>query len=471
MHDLDDLKSKRVYFIIITIIVIIILLSNLGQNFKTDNFSFSNTVTNYSNMYNYFASSKTYEEYITKSSGYIERFLKSQGLKPLNKVYKENYTLLMPSIQHSSTLEVISKYGKTVKKYEYGVDFFEDFRGIISPGVFISTPQIIEVNSIDLNKIKYKSSIALTDIYKNKNTYEIYQTDNIFKSIGISAVISPVYGDLISSSNLYNGTYFSNKDGLTKVIVTQKVYDELKYLISKGYEIKLKSGGEIKETNLVNIYGIIEGKNKLYNPIVIAVFFDGDYKLSSNQTNINTFLPTSIIIEAIRAIRFQTLIKPDRTIVFAFLSGYNQNKYGLKVLQDNIQTSDLLVLEDIGMSSQAIVNFSKDTKDLVSTIEYYLKRNQINILSKNIDFNGYNKYTNIAALSQEQKLNSQYISKWGKFLLDVIGNTSYNLDFLTGNFYRLRLFKNFIREHSSILSLLTLIFLIYVIFKRNKRLT
>ncbi|MCX7950739.1 MAG: hypothetical protein N2594_02170 [Clostridiales bacterium] len=471
MNDLDDLKTKKGYFVIITIIVIIILLSNLGQNFKTDNFSFSNTITNYSNMYSYYTTSKTYEEYISKSSSYIERFLKGQGLKPLNNSFKQKYTLLMPSIQHQSTLEVISKYGKTVKKFKYGVDFIEDFRGKVIPGIFISTPQIIEVNSIDLNKIKYKSSIALTDIYRSKNLYEIYQTDNILKNIGISAVISPVTGDLVTNSNLYNGTYFSDKEGLTKLIVTQKVYDELKYLISKGYEVKLKSGGEIKETNLINIYGVIEGKNKLYNPIVIAVFYDGDYKLNGSQSSISTFLPTSIMIEAIRAIRFQTLIKPDRTIIFAFLSGYNQNKYGLSILQNNLQTSDLIVLEDVGMSSQAIVNFSKDTKDLASTIEYYLKRNQINILSKNIDFNGYNKYTNIAALSQEQKLNSLYISKWGKFLLDVIGNTSYNLDFLTGNFYRLRLFKNFIREHSSLLSLITLVFLIYVIFKRNKRLT
>ncbi|CDF57779.1 aminopeptidase [Thermobrachium celere] len=469
---MDDLKGKKIYFIFITILVIIILLSNLGQNFKTDGFSTTYALANYNAILSRHTKSKNYEEYLKSSTSYIQNFLKVNGLKQIENAYIHNYSILIPNKKHSSTLEVISKYGKVVKKYEYIDDYFEDYRGIISPGIYNSVPQIIDTE--DLDKVKYRSSIALTDIYKDKSLYEIFNIDLKLKKIGISAVISPSpTNDLVSNSNLFNGTYYQAGEGLTKLIVSQRVFDELKYLASKGYEFKIKSGAEIKEGNLYNVYGMIEGKNKLYNPIIFAVFYDGEYKFDTNSNNISAgnFLPTSIMLEVIRAIQFQKLIKPDRTIVFAFLSGYNQNKYGLRILQNNFDDYDLILFEDIGSSNTSIINYSKHQKDLTSTAEYYLKKNQISILSKNIDLSSTNKYTNIAALSYKSQISTQYMLKWGKFMLDLVGNTCYNLDFLTGNFYKLRLFKNLIREYSAILSLCTLFLLIYTIFKRPKPLT
>lgn len=469
---MDDLRGKRVYFLLITILVLIILLSNLGQNFKTDGFSTSFSLTNYNALYSRYKNSKSYEEYIKGSSSYIEKFLKSNGLKPFEKSYVHRYNTLIPNKKHQSTLEVISKYGKVVKKYEYVTEYFEDYRGTISPGTYMDVPQIIETEN--LNNIKYKSSIALTDIYKEKNLYDIFNIDIKLKKIGISAVISPVKeGDLISPSNLYNGTYYNYKDGLTKLLVSQTVYDELKYLTSKGYEVRVKSGAEIKETTLQNIYGVIEGKNKLYNPIILAVFYDGEYKIDDKiyNSNIDNFISSSIMLEVIRAVQYQKLIKPDRTIIFAFLSGYNQNKIGLNMLQGSFENYDLVLLEGIGNSLNSLINYSKNQRDLTATAEYYLKKNQINILSKNIDLNSVNKYTNITTISNQSQINTLFVTKWGKFVLDLIGNSCYNLDFLTGNFYKLRLFKNLIREYSAILSLITLILLIYTIFKRQKPLT
>ncbi|WDC84136.1 hypothetical protein PL321_18030 [Caloramator sp. mosi_1] len=145
------------------------------------------------------------------------------------------------------------------------------------------------------------------------------------------------------------------------MLVSQSVYDELKYLTSKGYEIKIKSGAEIKETTLQNVYGIIEGKNKLYKPIIFAVFFDDEYKIDNNINNkeVNNLISSGIMLEAVRAIQYQKLIKPDRTIIFAFLSGYHQNKIGLNMLQDYFEEYDLVLLENIGNSLNSVINYSK----------------------------------------------------------------------------------------------------------------
>ncbi|WDC84135.1 hypothetical protein PL321_18025 [Caloramator sp. mosi_1] len=94
---MDDLRGKRVYFLLITLLVVIILLSNLGQNFKTDGFSTSFSLSNYNALYSRYNNSKNYEEYIKTSSAYIEKFLKSNGLKPVENSYIHNYNTLMPN--------------------------------------------------------------------------------------------------------------------------------------------------------------------------------------------------------------------------------------------------------------------------------------------------------------------------------------------------------------------------------------
>lgn len=468
--NMQDLKGKILPLTVLIFLVFIVLISNLGQDFKDDIFSYNNALNTSNSITRYWNNSKEYQEYINSSSNYIAGILGRNNLKPLfNDSYIQEWTTNLPSLHGKSTLEILSSYGRVIKKYTYGKDFFEDFKGIIQPGETWGKSGILETMDYKIQKLP---KILLFGGYKNKNLQEIKEIDANLLSLGVSYVISPAQStNLKYNSGLLQDSFDKSDTGLSKLIVTPQIFEELKKFSSRGYSMRIKSSGLIEQTQLKNICGTLPGKNKAYKPLVIAAFYDGIYKtedIDSKEFERYSITP-SVVLDCIRAIKLQRSLKPDRTLIFAFLSGYNQNKDGLKIFLGNNTIADYMILDGLGTGDKNMLVFNRSSKYFASTIENTLKKNDLEVLSKSVSTDKSNNivFINTVNLDINQVPIYSSVNKSGKFLLSMIGEECYGLDFLSGNIREFRMIKGFIKEHTLIISSLTFVFLLITIFKKS----
>jgi hypothetical protein len=467
MIEMQELKGKLFHLILIAFLVIIILFSNLGQNFKTDIFSYSNTLS-YSNTFtDLWNKHNDSQDYIASSSDYLVTFLKNNNIKPLlNSNYVEEFPISIPNFKYPSSLEIISRYGRIIKKFQYGVDFTEDFKGYVTSGVIKGKANYID----NINSNEEVTDVILYDGYSNKNDNEITTIDSKIIESGISGVISPAYSyDLSYESGSYSNNLKQTDKGLVKFIVTPSTFSELKKFANRGYIIRLKSGAEIKPTKYRNIYGILNGKKNLYKPLILVSFYDGIYKTpnQSKEEFQKYIMNTSVMLESIRGINSQRISEPDRPIIVAFLSGYSYDKEGLNTLFNKNLNGDIVILDGLGLGDRKILSYSKIAKPLSNTIEHFIKQNDFEIISKNLDLQSDKSFVYILSNSFENPvlLDFQRLYNSYKFLLSFIGDECYNLDFLSGNIREIRTFKRFVRANSAVLSLIAILLLIFTVFR------
>lgn len=471
---MQDLKGKILPLSIVIFLVFIILISNLGQYFKDDIFSYYNTISTSNSLIKYWNESNEYQDYINSSSAYLSEVLKKNGLKPLNSTsYIQERSTNLPTFNGNSTLEILSNYGKIIKKYEYGTDFFEDFKGLIKAGETYGKSVYLE--SMDSKPPKLKNIILFSG-YKNSDLQEISSIDSELLTQGVTAVISPSSSSYLKyESGLFEGSFKRSNRGLAKLIVTPLIFEELKEFSSKGYSIKIKSAGLIETSQLKNVYGVFPGNNKAYKPLIIAAFYDGMYKTSDNNSKEfeRYSITPSIIADSIRAINLQRSLTPDRTIIYAFLSGYNQNKEGLNELLQMDVIADYIVFDGLGNGNKNMLVFNRSSKYFASTIENTLNKNNLEVLSKSMNSDSSNNHVYINTINIEINSTPSYsiVNDSGNFLLSIIGEECYGLDFLSGNIRELRMLKGFIKDKTLIISSLTFIFLLLIIFKKPSRKT
>lgn len=466
---MQELKGKILTLSIVILLVIIILISNLGQYFKDDIFSYHNTISTSNALTKYWAESNEYQDYINSASNYLSDIQRRNGLKPMNaSSYIEEWDAELPTFHGNSKLEVLSSYGRIIKRYEYEKDFFEDFKGFIKPGETLGKP--LYLDNLNSKPIKLQKIILLNE-YKNKTSQEISSIDSELINLGVSAIISPSSSNYIKyESGFYESSFEKSNTGLSKLIVTPVIFEELKEYASMGYSIRIKSSGLIETTKLKNVYGTLPGKNKAYKPLIIATFYDGLYKTTNANSNefLKYSITPSIIADSIRAIKLQRSIKPDRTIIYAFLSGYSQNKEGLAKLLDKDITGDYIVFDGLGNSDKNILDFNRKSRSFALTIENTLKKNKLDVLSKsmNSEITSNHVYINTIDIEITSAPSYSIVQNSGKFLLSIIGEECYGLDFLSGNIREFRMFKRFVKDKTLIISSLTFIFLLVIIFKR-----
>ncbi|SEG05216.1 hypothetical protein SAMN05660865_01631 [Caloramator fervidus] len=456
---MDQFEGKFLNIVLAGILTFLILISNIGQNFKNDLYSVYNFKTHYNFFYNSWKQSKNHLDYINKASYYLEKKLEYK-LKPLNNSYIHCWYRNFPIQEFQSNMEIVSKGGTIIKRYIYGKDFFEDFKGYYVGGKIINEFQYVDKFNQDITK-----EIILTDLYNYKNIEEL---DNIFLSKNVKCVISPAFSeDLVFSSGLYDSNISINDKGLIKIIINPHIFNELKKYAKKGYKIKIFAGNFIKKSQFKDIYAVLPGKNKLLKPLIIVSYYDYYFKLPNVSYQNNEFLTTpSLVLEAINAIKAQRAKIPDRTIIFAFLSGHLLND-NLNNVYNNLPNGNVLILDNLGTSEDISISYTEKENSFANNIIKMLKLNSFYITNKNIISDSNFQYV---LISSENGGDFENILKSGKFLLSLIQDECYNLGILTGNFRILRNIKKYLNKYSIPFSIITLFYLIYVVFspKNNK---
>lgn len=474
---MKESKFKIILFFLVSLIVISILISNIGQNFKGNISSYDFTAKYMNNLKKISSKSKAYQQYINFSASYISKFMRTNNFDSYSDdKYMDEWKVNIPSIQYPSSLEVI-KNNRVLKRYQYGTDFFEDFRGNITTGIVKSKADYAENLSSIHNVLK---EILLYDGYKDNTTPgAITYTDDKLRSLGASGIISPCYNQDFINTSGYNDKYpyeSKNSNGIAKLITTTTVFDELKDFSEKGYSIKIKSGGAIKPFVYKNIYGIIKGAKPKYKPLVISTFYDGVINSNNNKFSIskNYQLTSSILMDCMRVVNKQRLRKPDRTIIFAFLSGYNKDEEGLSHFIRKNQDSNVLILNGLGLSDNYNILYSKNENNLSINASNLMKTNNFNIIYRKIDQTmNYNTLllsaSNIENMNEISVPNYYRVYSSSKFILSLIEDECYNVNLLTGNIRHFKLFEKFVRNHSALLSIIAIILLVLALFVPTKK--
>jgi hypothetical protein len=126
-------------------------------------------------------------------------------------------------------------------------------------------------------------------------------------------------------------------------------------------------------------------------------------------------------------------------------------------------------MDGLGTGTKNMLSYNKSSKNFSTSIENLLKKNDLEILSKSINMDTSPIMVNVTTINFDRnaRQNFQTIQSSGKFLLSLVGDECYNLDFLSGNIRELRMIKRFVRDYTPLISFITFILLILVIFKRT----
>ncbi|MEF9934543.1 MAG: hypothetical protein RR539_06175 [Clostridium sp.] len=465
-------KLKRIVFTsIAALISLLLLFCNLGYNFKSDIFSYREITNHYDYMKAAYTESTSAEKYNNKVSSYISTKLKEYSISPIltegSDPFLHTYTVNLPFENAKSYIELVSKYDNVIREYKLGEDFSVDVSGLYSQKYAYGNA--VSSNSIEFQD--YIPNILLLDNYKSLNTYSNNEIDSKLRALGVNALIYKESKDKISSNRIfYDQNYITTNNGIAKFAVNEDSYNEIKDFVSKGYKLRVKSGVKIKEQSISNIYGKIEGSNPLSKPLIITCFYDSEFPSKYNDKSYGEFeqsiVTSSMLLECFRVIKQQENITPDRTIIFAFLSGKNSNKTGLTELQNLNIDGDYAVLDNFGNSTKFNVSINESFKNFSNTINYFMNKNNFKVVSTSVD--GYIKrnfafITGTNNYSYKLDFSNSYNSC--KLILSIIGDECFNLDALSTNSREIRTLKRFIKDYTIPISMVTLIFITFIVFR------
>ncbi|MEF9950950.1 MAG: hypothetical protein RR840_00800 [Clostridium sp.] len=465
-------KFKRIVFTSIAALVSLILLfCNLGYNFKSDVFSYREIINHSDYFKTIYSESSTAEKYNDKVSSYISKKLKDYSISPLltegSDPFLHNYSVNLPYESSKSYIQIVSKYDNVIREYSLGDDFAIDVSGLYSQK-FATGDAFIGDN------IEFKDnvpSIILINNYQSLYNYNKDELDSKLKALGVNALIYKESKEKINSNRIfYDQNYVSSNNGIAKFALSEDAFNEIEDFLSKGYKLKVKSGVKIKEQNLTNIYGKIEGSNPSSKPLVIACFYDSDIPSKYNDKTDGEFQQSistsSMLLECFRVIKQQETVTPDRTIIFAFLSGKNINKKGLEVLRSLNIDGEFAILDNLGNSTKFNISVQENFKNFSNTVNYFMNKNNFKVVSTSVDGYLYKDTAYITGINNySYKLDFSNAYNSCKVILSIIGDECFNLDVLSTNSREIRTLKRYIKDYTIPISVITLIFITFIVFK------
>ncbi|MCX7904298.1 MAG: M28 family metallopeptidase [Caloramator sp.] len=194
---------------------------------------------------------------------FVAEKFKRANLTPIgdNKTYFQSFFAYVPFINGKASFKVFDN-NKLIKEYIYGTDYKEVIYGLSVGG---------EVKGKIYSDESKKGNIFI-DIDRPFESNSTYDFDKELLSKGIKAII------YISDNRMdFKSTYkFQNeyKDGLVKVILDNKYFDEIIKFQRKGYTFEIKSPLEFKKVKTKNVVAMKRALKKEGYPLIFTAHID-----------------------------------------------------------------------------------------------------------------------------------------------------------------------------------------------------
>lgn len=191
-----------------------------------------------------------------------EKF-KRANLIPIgdNKTYFQSFYAFVPFINGKASFKVYDS-NKLIKEYVYGTDYKEVIYGLSIGG---------EVKGKIYSDDSKRGNIfiAIDRPFESNSTYDF---DKELLSKGIKAII------YISDNRMdFKSTYkFQNeyKEGLVKIVLDNKYFDEILKFQKKGYTFEIKSPLEFKKVKTKNVVAMKRALKKEGYPVIFTAHID-----------------------------------------------------------------------------------------------------------------------------------------------------------------------------------------------------
>ncbi|MBE6050407.1 MAG: Zn-dependent exopeptidase M28 [Clostridium sp.] len=278
----------------------------------------------------------------------ISNLFKKYNLKPLDKDYKENFNALIPIKNNKTPSLEIMNNSCLIKNFCLGKDFKDDF-------------------------LNFKtSSIEFT----NKDRIDIYSNGfSIFKD-GIE------YLFCINSNNSFSfrSSFFANSHYGFVIQITTFTFNEILNSLRSGYTLKVQMPYEIKEKELNNVVGKINGFSSKLPPLILTAHFDhiGSDSLNTIYNGaLDNASGISFLLELART--FSSLKFPQRDIIFVALNGEEMGLLGSNAFaskyKEKLHGATVINFDMIGVDNIPITFIGgKDTQSNSSTLLNNLER-------------------------------------------------------------------------------------------------
>lgn len=309
------------------------------------------------------------------ASEYIAKYFKEIGLKGVShkESYFQEFYAVVPIIEGDSYFKVFNN-NELVKEYRHGVDFKEIHYGLSSPGTVKG--KIAMANNPTGKILLCKDSIF--------ETPELYKYDETLISKGIRAVIAPLpTGKSMGFKDVYRLQDEPNpsSNALVKILVSPGIIPELIHYSKENYSFEIKSSLINKRVKLINVIGVIEGRNKNLPPIILSAHFDHvgcDSNKNIYPGALDNASGTAFIMECARVLC--SMEKPRRTIIFAAFNGNEIGLIGSKAFLKspplNIKDAECINFDMIGSKkniplsiaySLGKIDFAKEIENIAKT--------------------------------------------------------------------------------------------------------
>lgn len=195
-------------------------------------------------------------EYVNK------KFLEAK-LLPLgdDKSFYQYFTAYVPSVEGDISFKVFDGE-KLIKEYAYGIDYKEIYTGASVGGLVKGKLYSDEIN-------KGEIYVGIDYPYETMSTYE-FDKELVEKGVKAALYFSERAMNFKSTYKIQN----EYKEGLIKLMVDSRLYDEIKDFSDKGYIFEIKSPVKIKRVKTKNIVGIKKAASSEKPPIIFSAHID-----------------------------------------------------------------------------------------------------------------------------------------------------------------------------------------------------
>jgi hypothetical protein len=315
-----------------------------------------------------------------QTTSYIQTQFELLGIKPFNDNYIHSFKTKYPKkIDGKPYLRILSPQGKVVKEYTYGVGFKEDM-------------------------INFKDNKATI----NQKSYTNF-SDKGFIARGNNGTLLFFVPE---NNNLnFRSSFMYNSNVSMCIFLKDTTYDEIKKNFLIGYSIDCFIPYEVADTELYNVIGVIEGKDKTKSPLVIGAHFDHigtDLNGTVYGGALDNASGVGFILELAKYLK--SLPKPNQDIIIIAFDGEEYGCLGSKTFveqnKDMLSSSKVFNFDMIGGSSDIplyIMGNEGDNKSypFMSLIDNICTKNKVSheLLFSNCSDHEFFRFNKIDALT------------------------------------------------------------------------
>lgn len=339
---------KKLLYLIFTVLSLLGLATSLFLKGSYYEFNSSNVKNNIE-----YLSSKDFRgrlagsEENEKVTNEIASIFKEYKLHPLGEVFKENFTIMAPTLNGNECSLRLLNGPSIIKDFTLGTDFKEDLLNFRESSMTFSKEDRIDI---------YPKSFS---IFKDNVEY--------------------VFKVSFDKTFAFRSSFNENSNFGFLILINTSTFNEILNSIREGNTLDVKLPYSVEPKEVSNVTAMIKGYNSELPPLILTAHFDhiGTDSLDNVYYGaLDNASGASFMLEVCRS--FSTMKIPERDIIFVALNGEELGLLGSKEFaskyKNSLEGAQVINLDMIGVDNTLItfmsgINCEEKPSKLLESLE------------------------------------------------------------------------------------------------------